>query len=89
MSDGLFLSALGVLATVIGVLWKINRESSAKIEDRADKIEKKYEDNTNQLIEMKGELGELRGKVDLAEKVVPLIQELHEDFLNEFPKKEE
>lgn len=88
MSDALFLSALGTLAGVIGVLWKINLRNTDKMEKRAEKIEERDEQKNKLLFGLKEEVGELRGRVGLAEEVVPMIQELHADFLAVYPKTE-
>jgi hypothetical protein len=89
MTDSLFLGALGALATVIGVLWKVNQSAAAKGEKRADRIETKNDKNDIALREQAAEIGELRGEVGLAKKVIPKIESLHEDFLLRFPKDKE
>ena len=76
MSDQLFLSALGVLAGVIGILWKINQKNTGKIEGRADRIEKKHDQTMKEMVHVTREVGELKGRIDLAEKIHPRLDDL-------------
>ncbi len=85
MSDSLFIGALGTLATVIGILWKVNQGNAVKIEKRADCIEKKNDENTKVMLDMRQEIGEMKGEISLAKQVIPKIDDLHEDFLTAYP----
>jgi Ni,Fe-hydrogenase maturation factor len=76
MTDTLFISALTTLAGVIVALWKINQSNTSKIEGRADRIEKKHDLTMEEMVNVTREVGELKGRIDLAEKIHPRLDEL-------------
>lgn len=78
MSDALFLGALSTLAGVIALLYKVNQGSNLKIEKRADTIEEKHDASMGKIIEVTREVGELRGKIHLAEKIHPKLDSIHQ-----------
>jgi hypothetical protein len=82
------MSALGTLAGVIVFLYRINQKGVEKIEERSDRIEKRHDETTQELVEMSGKVGRLEGEIHLAKKVVPMIEQLHGDFLKRFPDDE-
>lgn len=69
----------GGLVAAIGVLWKT-------LQGKNDKLEKKQDDTTEKLVSLSKEVGELRGRVGLAEELKPEIRRLHEEFLRQFKK---
>ena len=69
----LLISALTVLAGVIGLFWKIIHSNHRETKERGDKLEGKLEVNNAQLISLTDEMGELKGRVSLAEEVSPKL----------------
>jgi hypothetical protein len=69
----LLISALTVLAGVIGLFWKIIHSNHRETKERGDKLEVKLEKNNEQLISLTDEMGELKGRVSLAEEVSPKL----------------
>tara|TARA_R100001463_G_scaffold10301_1_gene30216 strand:- start:2176 stop:2484 length:309 start_codon:yes stop_codon:yes gene_type:complete len=72
----LLISALTVLAGVIGLFWKIIHSNHRETKERGDKLEVKLETNNSQLISLTDEMGELKGRVSLAEEVSPKLDSL-------------
>jgi len=70
----LLLSALGALSGVIALFWKIIHANHHETKKRSDKMEGKLEENNNQIIVLTDEMGELRGRVSLAEEVTPKLE---------------
>jgi len=69
----LLISALTVLAGVIGLFWKIIHSNHKETKERGDKLEGKLEVNNAQLISLTDEMGELKGRISLAEEVSPKL----------------
>ena len=80
IQDGHLITAMGILAGVIAVLWKINVTNSKSIEKRADRLEEKHDENHIKLLEMSDQLGELRGRVTIAEEIFPHLNRLTESI---------
>ena len=80
LEDAHLITAMGVLATVIGVLWKLNVSNSKSIEQRADRLEEKADENNTKLLEMADQVGELRGRVTFAEEISPHLNRLTESI---------
>lgn len=74
----LLISALTVLAGVIGLFWKIIHSNHKETKERSDQLELKLEENNAQLLNLTEEMGKLKGRVSIAEEISPkldLIQE--------------
>jgi uncharacterized membrane protein len=81
LSDDQYIGiAMTALTAVIGVLWRINVTNTTKIEKRADKIEMKYDENNDKLIEMSKEVGELKGRVTISEEIMPHLKHIKDAF---------
>ena len=72
----LLLSALAALSTVIALFWRIIHSNHRETKERGDKLEIKLENNNTQLITLTDEMGELRGRVTLAEEVSPKLDSI-------------
>lgn len=72
----LLLSALAALSTVIAIFWRIIQSNHRETKDRSDKLEIKLETNNSQLISLTDEMGELKGRVSLAEEVTPKLDSI-------------
>ena len=73
---GMLLAALGILTTVIGVFWKIIHSNHRETKNRADVVETKLETTVTEFGNVKEELGELRGRVTIAEEITPTLREI-------------
>lgn len=74
----LLISALTVLAGVIGLFWKIIHSNHRETKEHGDKLEVKLEENNAQLLNLTEEMGKLKGRIAIAEEISPkldLIQE--------------
>ena len=76
ISDQLYVSGLASLAGVIAFLYKQNQKNTNKIEGRADRIEKKHDLTIKEMVNVTREVGELKGRIDLAEKIHPRLDDL-------------
>ena len=64
------ISAAGAgLAAAILTLWK-------NISKRADTLERQHEEAQSKLLAMNGEIGELKGKISLAQEVKPHLDRI-------------
>lgn len=71
-----------VLCAAVGTLWKY-------VMAKAEKCERKHEDTQCELLKVTKEVGELKGKVDLAVQVSPRmrkIEDIAEETLEEIKK---
>lgn len=69
MSDEILYALGTALVGAITILWRV-------VIKRANDCEAKHEKTTGELMNMKEEVGELRGKVDLARQIGPKIDKL-------------
>lgn len=64
------IAAFVALSGVVVALWR-------KFSKRADDCEKRHEKTTSDLKAVKEEVGELKGRVQIAEKISPKLDDIH------------
>lgn len=68
------LSALGTLAAIIGVFWRIIYTNHRETKERSDTLEIKLDETQKEFGAMREEMGELKGRVTLAEEIAPKLE---------------
>jgi len=80
--DPEFYAAGTALIGAIATLWRI-------VIKRANDCEQKHEKTTGELMNMKEEVGELKGRVQIAEQIVPKLNAIHLAVSHREPREEE
>lgn len=65
----LYVIGTGLVAAV-ATLWRI-------VIKRANDCERKHESTQSKLLEVTGEVGELKGRISIAEQIGPKLDEIH------------
>lgn len=73
ISEATILTALGAAGTTltgaIVALWQVVNKQANEFKKRADDCEEKHETTSKKLLHVTSEVGELRGRIHMAEKV--------------------
>jgi len=72
----LLISALGALSAVIALFWKIINSNHQETKARGDKLETKLEENNSLVIKLTDEMGDLRGRISIAEEISPKLDQI-------------
>lgn len=70
-----------LLVAAIAALWRKQVKADEKAEKEAEDLKSSLTENHKEMVKITGELGELKGKAELAGQVAPMIQSLHEQVL--------
>lgn len=68
------------LVGAIGVLWKEHRTSKSLSEKRHQQCEDQHATTRGDLLQVTREVGELKGRVGLAEELQPTLREMQKDL---------
>ena len=72
----LLIGALTALSGIITLFWKIIHANHREAKSHGDRLEVKLEEQNVSLLKLTNEMGELRGRVSLAEEIAPKIEAL-------------
>lgn len=75
-------TALAAIGAGFAAIWKF-------VVKRADECERKHEATTAELMSVKEEVGELKGRIHIAENIVPKLDEIHRAVTERHREQEE
>ena len=79
MSDEMLYTLGTALVGAIGILWRV-------VIKRANDCERKHEKTSSDLLAVTKEVGELKGKISIAESLSPKLDDIHREIRDHLTK---
>lgn len=79
MSDEMLYTLGTALVGAIGILWRV-------VIKRANDCERKHEKTSSDLLNVTKEVGELKGKISIAESLSPKLDDIHREIRDHLKK---
>jgi hypothetical protein len=79
MSDEMLYTLGTALVGAIGILWRV-------VIKRANDCERKHEKTSGDLLIVTKEVGELKGKISIAESLSPKLDQIHQEIRDHLKK---